>query len=114
MRGQVAMERLKAKEDADKTSASAQEGAAIGDAAREPERVEVALGAARLVESRSGGLESGLTKGTLEVVEADKVGTFARDVGQACVEETKEEVETPQDVGKEEEQPKLQTEQEEP
>jgi hypothetical protein len=47
------------------------------------------------------------TTRTLETVEAGKAATSARDAGQADVEETRNVVETPQDVGKEEEQPKL-------
>lgn len=53
------------------------------------------------------------TKGIPEAVEASKAETSARDVGQAGVKETKEVVEASQDAGKEE-QPELQTEQEEP
>jgi hypothetical protein len=57
------------------------------------------------------GSQNGSTKGTPEVI---KAGTYAHDVGKVGVKETKEVVETPQDVGKEEEQPELQTELEEP
>jgi hypothetical protein len=69
------------KEAAIKAGASAQEGAEVGDAAREPEWVETAPGTTRLDESRSGGPEPGSTNGTPEAVEADKAKTFARDVG---------------------------------
>jgi hypothetical protein len=50
---------------------------------------------------------------TLETIEAGKAATFAHDVGQADVEETRDMVETPQDAGKEEELPELQIEWEE-
>jgi hypothetical protein len=40
--------------------------------------------------------------------------TSAHDAGQADVKETNNVVETPQDVGKEEEQPELQAERKEP
>jgi hypothetical protein len=51
---------------------------------------------------------------TLETVEASKASTSAHDAGQADVEKTRNVVEAPQDVGKEEEVPELQTKREEP
>jgi hypothetical protein len=107
MRCLAMTERLKAKEAIVKTSASAQEGVRIGDAAQELERVEAALGATILNESGSGGLEPGSTKGTLKAVEVGKAKTSTRDVGQAGVKESKEVVEAPQDAGKKDEQPEL-------
>jgi hypothetical protein len=77
-------------------------GTGIGDAAREPEQVEAALGTARLDKSGSVGLEPGSTKGTLEVIEPGKARTSARYVGQVDVKETKDVVETLQDARKEE------------
>jgi hypothetical protein len=102
------MKQLKAKEAAAKAGASAQEDAEVGDVTREPERVETALGATRLDGSGSGGQEPGSTKGTPEAVEAGKAETSAHDAGQTDVKETKKVLETPQDVGKEEEQLELQ------
>jgi hypothetical protein len=51
---------------------------------------------------------------TPETVKAGKAVTSTRDARQADVEETKDMVETPQNAGKEEEQPELQAEWEEP
>jgi hypothetical protein len=108
------MERLKAREATVKAGASAQEGARVGDASQQPEQVEAALGATRLDRSRGDGQELGSTMRTPKTVEAGKAATSARDAGQADMEETRNVVEASQDAGKEEELPKLHTEQEEP
>jgi hypothetical protein len=111
---QATMERLKTKEAAAKAGASAQEVARVGDATREPETVEAASGCARLDVPGIGGPEPGSTTRTLETIEAGKAETSIRDARRANVEKIKEVVEAPPDVGKEEEQPELQPEREEP
>jgi hypothetical protein len=111
---QATVERLKAKEVATKAGASAQEGTRVGDAAWGPEQVEAALGSTRLDGSRSGGPEPWSTTRTSETVEAGKAKTSIHDARQTDVKKTKEVVEAPKVVGKEEEQPELQTEWEEP
>jgi hypothetical protein len=110
----VATKQLKAKENAVKIGARAQESAGVRDAAREPERVETTLGVTRLDKSGSDGQEPRSTKGTPKAIEADRAETSTSDAGQAGVKETKDVVETPQDVGKEEEQSELQLERVEP
>jgi hypothetical protein len=114
VRCQAVTERLKAKEATIKAGASAQEGTGARDAAQQPERVEAALGATGLDRSGGDGQEPGLTTRTPETVEVSKAATSTCDARQADVEETKDVVETPQDAGKEEKLPGLQTEWEEP
>jgi hypothetical protein len=108
------MERLKAKEATVVAGASAQEGARAGDAVQPSEWVEVAPGASELDRSRGDGQELGSTTRTLEAVEVVEAATSAHGIGQANFEEARVVVETPQDMGEEEKQPKLQTEREEP
>jgi hypothetical protein len=111
---QATMERLKTKEAATKAGASTQEVARVGDAAREPEPVEAALGYANLDMPGIGGLEPGSTTRTLETIKAGKAETSIRDARRMDVEKIKEVVEALPDAGKEEEQPELQLEWEEP
>jgi hypothetical protein len=102
------------KEAAAKAGASAHEVSRVDDTAREPEPVEAAPGRARLDVPSVGGLESGSVMRTLATVEAGKAKTSIRDAWRADVEKTKEVVEAPPDAGKEEQQPELQPEREEP
>jgi hypothetical protein len=111
---QATMERLKTKEAAAKAGASAREVARVGDATREPEPVEAAPGCARLDVPGIGGPEPRSTTRTLETVKAGKAKTSIHDARWADVEKIKGVVEAPSDAGKEEEQPELQPEREEP
>jgi hypothetical protein len=78
---QAATEWLKTKEAAAKAGASAQEVARAGDATREPEPVEAALGGARLNVPGVGGPELGSTTRTLATIEVGKAETSVRDMG---------------------------------
>jgi hypothetical protein len=104
VRCQAVTKWLKAKQDAIKAGASAQEGTGARDAAQQPEQVEATSGISRLDRFGGDGQELGLTTRTLETVKAGEAATSARDAEQADVEETRSVVETPQDVGKEEEE----------
>jgi hypothetical protein len=86
---QAATERLKTKEAAAKAGASAQEVAGVGDAAREPELVEAALGGAGLDVPGVGGLELGSTMRTQATIEAGEAKTSIHDAGQADIEKSK-------------------------
>jgi hypothetical protein len=113
-RYQATTEWLKTKEATAKAGASAQEVTGLGDATREPEPVEVGPGGARLDVPGVGGPEPrsiARTQATIEAIEAE---TSIHDVGRADVEESREVVEAPPDVGKEAAQPESQPAREEP
>jgi hypothetical protein len=100
---QVVMERLKAKEAIIKAGAGNEGGTRVGDTAQRSESVEAAPGATGVGRSVGDGQEPRSTTRTLETVEAREAATSARDAGQAGAEQTRNVVETPWDVGKEEE-----------
>jgi hypothetical protein len=100
VRYQATTERLKTKEAAAKAGASTQEIAGVGDATREPEPVEEALGGARLDMPSFGGLKPRSTVRTQATVEAIEAEASVHDAGRADVEESREVVEASLDAGK--------------
>jgi hypothetical protein len=114
MRYQATTEWLRTREATAKAGASAQEVAGLGDAPRESELIEAALGGARLDVPGVGGSEPGSSATTQATIEAAEAKTSVRDVGRADVEESREVVEAPPEAGKEATQPESQPAQEEP
>jgi hypothetical protein len=86
---QAATERLKTKEAAAEMGARAQEVTGVGDAAREPEPVEAALGGAGLDVPGVGGLEPGSTTRTQATVEAGEAKTSVHDAGRRMLKSQK-------------------------
>jgi hypothetical protein len=113
-RYKAATERLRTREAAAKVGASAQEVAGPGDAAREPEPVEVVLSGARLKVPDAGGSEPGSIATTQATVEATEAETSVHDAGRGDVKKLREVVEAPPEAGQEAAQPESQPAWEEP
>jgi hypothetical protein len=98
---QAAAERLKLREAAAQTGASAQEVIGSGSIARGSGPAEAVPGDARLEVLGTGGSEAGSTAMTQATVEAAEADTSVHDTGRVDAEKLKEVVEVPPEAGQE-------------